>query len=109
MRYLLPVFVLLLTGCSASGPLSWFRRTPVVYHSPSCSQCSPSTAVPIGSAVPDSMVLEGATVDHGIYYDDMLDEGGIESRLDPPMSLPSTDGSAPNAESIPTPTPDPEA
>ena len=55
------------------------------------------------------MVLEGATVDHGIYYDDMLDESAIESRLDPPMSLPSTNGSAPNAESIPTPTPDPEA
>ncbi|QDV43451.1 hypothetical protein Enr13x_33080 [Stieleria neptunia] len=55
------------------------------------------------------MVLESAPVDHGIYYDEILDEGAIESRLDPPMSLPSTDGSAPNAESIPAPTPDPEA
>ncbi|WP_145387613.1 hypothetical protein [Stieleria neptunia] len=59
--------------------------------------------------MPDSMVLESAPVDHGIYYDEILDEGAIESRLDPPMSLPSTDGSAPNAESIPAPTPDPEA
>ncbi|QEF99783.1 hypothetical protein Mal15_38500 [Stieleria maiorica] len=109
MRYLLPAFLVVLSGCSSSGPLSWFRRTPVVYHRSPCSHCAPSSATPIGSAVSsEPMVLEGATVQDGIIYDRMLDETVIESRLDPPMSVPSTDSSAPAVESLPTPTPDPE-